>query len=154
MSTTACIFGLFARKKIFSALYCEEIGYVYCWGMFLVCSIMMDPVFTSSPLTLIIIFFLFFSFLFFLFCFVFLFFFFCFVLFFLFFWHRVFLCSPGSPRTHSVDQAGLELRNLPASASQVVLGLKTCATTARWPWVFLVENWVHWCWEMLMTNDC
>jgi hypothetical protein len=28
-----------------------------------------------------------------------------------------------------VDQAGLELRNLPASASQV-LGLKACATTA------------------------
>ena len=37
-------------------------------------------------------------------------------------------CSPGCPRTHSVDQAGLELRNLPASASQV-LGLKACATT-------------------------
>jgi hypothetical protein len=30
---------------------------------------------------------------------------------------RVSLCSPGYPRTHSVDQAGLELRNLPASAS-------------------------------------
>jgi hypothetical protein len=37
----------------------------------------------------------------------------------------------GCPGTHSVDQAGLELRNPPASASQV-LGLKTCATTA-WP---------------------
>jgi hypothetical protein len=36
---------------------------------------------------------------------------------------RVSLCSPGCPGTHSVDQAGLELRNLPASASQV-LGLK------------------------------
>jgi hypothetical protein len=34
----------------------------------------------------------------------------------------------GCPGTHSVDQAGLELRNLPASASQV-LGLKACATT-------------------------
>jgi hypothetical protein len=34
------------------------------------------------------------------------------------------------PRTHSVDQAGLELRNLPASDSQV-LGLKVCTTTAR-----------------------
>jgi hypothetical protein len=42
---------------------------------------------------------------------------------------RVSLCSPGCPGTHSVDQAGLELRNLPASASQV-LGLKECATTA------------------------
>jgi hypothetical protein len=43
---------------------------------------------------------------------------------------RVSLCIPGCPRTHSVDQAGLELRNLPASASQM-LGLKACATTAR-----------------------
>ena len=31
------------------------------------------------------------------------------------------------PGTHSVDQAGLELRNLPACASRV-LGLKVCAT--------------------------
>jgi hypothetical protein len=36
---------------------------------------------------------------------------------------RVSLYSPGGPGTHSVDQAGLELRNPPASASQV-LGLK------------------------------
>jgi hypothetical protein len=41
---------------------------------------------------------------------------------------RVSLCSPGCPGTHSVDLAGVELRNLPASASQV-LGLKVCATT-------------------------
>jgi hypothetical protein len=41
---------------------------------------------------------------------------------------RVSLCSPGCPGTHFVDQAGLKLRNLPASASQV-LGLKACATT-------------------------
>jgi hypothetical protein len=47
---------------------------------------------------------------------------FCFV-----FWDRVSLCSPGCPGTHFVDQAGLELRNLPASASRV-LGLKACAT--------------------------
>ena len=33
----------------------------------------------------------------------------------LFFRHRVSLYSPGSPGTHSVDQACLELRNLPAS---------------------------------------
>ncbi|GAB1290234.1 Argininosuccinate lyase [Apodemus speciosus] len=32
---------------------------------------------------------------------------------------RVSLYSPGYPGTHSVDQAGLELRNPPASASQV-----------------------------------
>jgi hypothetical protein len=38
---------------------------------------------------------------------------------------RVSLCSPGCPGTHFVDQAGLELRNPPASASQV-LGLKAC----------------------------
>jgi hypothetical protein len=43
---------------------------------------------------------------------------------------RVSLCSPGCPGTHLVDQAGLEFRNPPASASQV-LGLKVCATTAR-----------------------
>ena len=44
---------------------------------------------------------------------------FCFVA----FQDRVSLCSPGCPETHSVDQAGLELKNPPASASQV-LGLK------------------------------
>ena len=38
--------------------------------------------------------------------------------------------SPGCPETHSVDQAGLELRNSPVSASQV-LGLKAYTTTAR-----------------------
>jgi hypothetical protein len=43
---------------------------------------------------------------------------------------RVSLWSPGCPGTHSVDQAGLELRNPPACASQV-LGLKAWATTAR-----------------------
>jgi hypothetical protein len=43
---------------------------------------------------------------------------------------RVSLCSPGCPGTHFVDQAGLELRNPPASASQV-LGLKACTTTAQ-----------------------
>jgi hypothetical protein len=53
-----------------------------------------------------------------------------FFFFFLVFQDRVSLCSPGCPRTHSVDQAGLKLRNPPASASQV-LGLKACATTAR-----------------------
>jgi hypothetical protein len=43
---------------------------------------------------------------------------------------KVSLYSPGCPGTHFVDQAGLELRNPPASASQV-LGLQACATTAR-----------------------
>jgi hypothetical protein len=43
---------------------------------------------------------------------------------------RVSLYSPGCTGTHSTDQAGLELRNPPASASQV-LGLKACATVAH-----------------------
>jgi hypothetical protein len=45
-----------------------------------------------------------------------------------FFPDTVSLCSPGCPGTHFVDQAGLKLRNAPASASQV-LGLKACTTT-------------------------
>jgi hypothetical protein len=49
------------------------------------------------------------------------------IFFFFVFWDRVSLCSPGCLGTHSVEQAGLELRNLPASASWV-LGLKVCAT--------------------------
>ena len=47
--------------------------------------------------------------------------------------NRVSLCIPGCPRTHSVDQAGLELRDLLTFASQV-LGLKACdyaTTTAQ-----------------------
>ena len=50
--------------------------------------------------------------------------FFCFV-----FGDRVSLCNTGCPGNQSVDQAGLELRNLSASGSQV-LGLKACATTS------------------------
>jgi hypothetical protein len=53
-----------------------------------------------------------------------------FFLFFFFFGDRVSLYSPGFPGTHSVDQADLELRNPPASASQV-LALKAYATTAQ-----------------------
>jgi hypothetical protein len=55
---------------------------------------------------------------------------FCFILFCLFFRDRISLCSPDCPETHSVVQAGPELGNLPASASQK-LELKACATTAR-----------------------
>jgi hypothetical protein len=51
-----------------------------------------------------------------------------FIYLFLVFQDRVSLYSPDCPGTHSVDQVGLELRNLPASASQV-LELKACATT-------------------------
>jgi hypothetical protein len=43
-----------------------------------------------------------------------------FFFFFFFFRDRVSLCSLGCPGTHSVDQAGLELRNPPASASSVL----------------------------------
>jgi hypothetical protein len=51
---------------------------------------------------------------------------------------RVSLCSPGCPGTHFVDQAGLELRNPPASASQV-LGLKACATMPGF-WCLLFDS--------------
>jgi hypothetical protein len=44
----------------------------------------------------------------------------------------VFLCSPDCPGTHFVDQAGLQLRYPPASASGV-LGLKACTTTPCHP---------------------
>ena len=53
-----------------------------------------------------------------------------------FFRDRVSLCSLGYPGSLSVDQVGLELKNLPASAPQA-LGLKTCATTAQGPYDFL-----------------
>jgi hypothetical protein len=59
-----------------------------------------------------------------------------FFFFFLVFRDRVSLYSPGCPGTHFVDQAGLELRNPPASASRV-LGLKACATTAQREFYFL-----------------
>ena len=51
------------------------------------------------------------------------------------------LCSPGCPGTHSVDQAGLELRNPPTSASQV-LGLQACATTAQPETLFKSKSFV------------
>jgi hypothetical protein len=64
---------------------------------------------------------------------------FCFVLFCFVFQDRVSLYSLGCPGTHSVDQAGLELRNLPVSASQV-LGLEVCATTTRLPYVLILNH--------------
>jgi hypothetical protein len=42
----------------------------------------------------------------------------------------VFLCVVLASRTHAVDKAGLELRELTASASWL-LRLKACVTTAR-----------------------
>jgi hypothetical protein len=63
-------------------------------------------------------------------------------LFFFFFRDRVSLYSPDCPGTHFVDQAGLELRNPPASASQV-LGLKACTTTPGSPCLFLIFHVDH-----------
>lgn len=37
-----------------------------------------------------------------------------------------FLCGPGYPGTHSVDQGGIKVRDFPASTSGM-LGLKVCA---------------------------
>ena len=48
---------------------------------------------------------------------------------------RVSLCSSGCPGTHSVEQADLEVRNPPASASGV-LGLKAWATMLGLPWFY------------------
>ena len=47
------------------------------------------------------------------------------------FWDRVSLCIPGCPEIHSVDQAGLELRDLLGSAFWV-LGLKVYNATTTW----------------------
>ena len=53
----------------------------------------------------------------------------CFVLF--CFLDKVCLFTPGFPKTHSVDQGGLKLRNSPAYApTPQMLGLKTCSHTA------------------------
>jgi hypothetical protein len=53
--------------------------------------------------------------------------------------------SPGCPGTHSVDQAGLEFRNLPASASRA-LGSKVCAATtpSSTNWKFLNASYKTW----------
>jgi predicted ATPase len=53
------------------------------------------------------------------------------------------VCGPGCPGTHSVDQAGLKLRNLPASASQV-LRLMACATTARLVFKLIKKKTTQW----------
>ena len=56
------------------------------------------------------------------------------------------LYSPGCPGTHSVDQAGLELRNLPASASRV-LGLKACTTTPSPLRIFFFKIYLFYVYE-------
>ena len=60
---------------------------------------------------------------------------FCFVL---FFRAKVSLYSPSCPGPPFVDQAGVELRNLPASAFQV-MGLNVCATMPG-PYVSLIHT--------------
>jgi hypothetical protein len=63
---------------------------------------------------------------------------------FIYFLRQGFSVFPGCPGTHSVNQAGLELRNPPASASPV-LGLKACATMPGWISNFIIkaERWVY-----------
>jgi hypothetical protein len=58
------------------------------------------------------------------------------------------LYSLGCPGTYSVDQADLELRNLPVSVSQV-LGLKACTTQLR-PLLYSGpnEDIVSHCWKL------
>jgi hypothetical protein len=77
---------------------------------------------------------------------------FCFLFIFVFcFLDRVSLCSPDCPGTHSIDQVGHELRDLPASASQV-LGLKACATITQHVHTVLfvgkeiLEDYSEWQW--------
>jgi hypothetical protein len=63
---------------------------------------------------------------------------------FLVFRDRFSLYSPGCPGTPFVDQAGLELRNPPASASGV-LGLKACATTPGFMlFLLLISSFNSW----------
>jgi hypothetical protein len=51
---------------------------------------------------------------------------------------RVSLYIPGCPGTHSIDQAGLKIRNPPVSASRV-LGLKVCAIMQGYDCIFKNE---------------
>lgn len=54
----------------------------------------------------------------------------CFV--YLIFWDGISLCSPGYTRAGSVHQTDLQLREQPASGSQV-WGIKACGTTTQSP---------------------
>jgi hypothetical protein len=67
----------------------------------------------------------------------------------LFFRYRVSLYSPGCPGTHFVDQASLELRNPPASASRV-LRLKACTTM---PDFFLISMYLFICVAVLPARS-
>jgi hypothetical protein len=63
---------------------------------------------------------------------------------------RVSLYSSGCPGSLFVDQAGLELRNPPASASRV-LGLKACATTPG-RMGFSIPRYVLFCFVFYLTD--
>jgi hypothetical protein len=67
-----------------------------------------------------------------------------------FFFFVFFFLSPSYPGTHSVDQAGLELRNPPAPASQV-LGLKVCATMPSQKYDFY-NHVSQACWHKLVFS--
>jgi hypothetical protein len=54
---------------------------------------------------------------------------------FLIFWDRVFLCSPGWPRTQSLNQTGLEL----TEKCLLLAGVKGVASTLAWFWES--ESW-------------
>jgi hypothetical protein len=72
-------------------------------------------------------------------------------LFVLFFWDRVSLYSPGCPRTHFVDQAGLNLRNPPASASRVLGSRRVPPRRARrWVFCLFVLFLFCFCWGEMM----
>jgi hypothetical protein len=64
---------------------------------------------------------------------------------FFFFLDSVSLCSLDCPGTHSLDQAGLKLRNPPASASQV-LGLKVRTTMPGLISHSFEFQWIGICW--------
>ena len=68
------------------------------------------------------------------------------IYYFVVFLDRVSLCSLGYPGTHSVDQAGLKFRNLPASASQV-LGIKGVCHHCPASGCFKM----HWIWHPIST---
>jgi hypothetical protein len=62
----------------------------------------------------------------------------------------LYVASPGCPETHSVDQAGLELRSPPASASE--LGLQVCATSPGSRCLFSENCWMKE--EKRFQNGC
>jgi len=71
-------------------------------------------------------------------------------------WNRVCLHSFGFPRTHSVDQAGLRLRDPPASASQA-LELNVCACVPPHPNKHVSSkassDWVLWILWVILSSE-